>query len=107
MSVQRPLAAGVLAICCALVALAGCSSEGVQPEATVTCPPKTITVTVKNVSDTPARYTVHVELGSEGITEDEMYSTDTVDPGATAEVSDDIPDEEHTCRVTKIEVFDQ
>lgn len=62
-------------------------------------------IEVTNVSDQAARYTVSVTFVRAGDEEDEEYSSNRVEPGATATLRDERPDEPQTCRVTGVQVF--
>lgn len=85
-------------------ALSGCS-QPVQPRVEVACIPTKITVTFTNVDQQPARYTAQVEIRSEGVFEQEQYSTNVVHPGQTVTISDMRPHTQEQCRVTGVRVF--
>ena len=100
---RRAAAAGAAV---AVVLLAGCQAAPVQPRTSVSCTPGKIAIEVTNVSNKAAKYTVTVEITRAGYTESEQYSSDRIAAGASGTVTDRIPDEKATCRVTGVEVFD-
>lgn len=88
-----------------LLGLSGCGSDAPPPEVSVACPAGTVEVTVTNRASEVERYTVHVAFERAGDTEREAYSSNDVDPGATATVTDSRPDEPETCSIERTEVF--
>ncbi|MCW3156927.1 hypothetical protein [Micropruina sonneratiae] len=88
-----------------LLLLAACQSPLPQPRTSISCDPGTVVIEVTNVGDEAARYTVSVTFVRAGDEEDEEYSSNKVEPGATATITDDRPDEPQTCRVTGVQVF--
>ncbi|MDT0214593.1 hypothetical protein Q9R29_11915 [Rothia sp. ARF10] len=88
-----------------VLALAGCGSDAPPPKVTVACPPGTVEVTVTNRASEVERYTVHVAFERAGDTEREAYSSNDVEPDATAKITDSRPDEPQTCSIERTEVF--
>ena len=97
---------GVTGAVTGLALLFGGCQTTVQPRTSVVCPPGRVAVEVTNVSARAARYTVSVEFLRAEEKERDQYSSDRVEPGATATITDDRPDEAQTCRVTAVQVWD-
>ena len=103
-SVRRsPLAAAL--VVAGLLALTGCGDDSPPPTVSVACPPGEVEITVINRSDGVERYTVSVNFTRAGDTERESYSSDGVEAGGTATITDSRPDEEQRCSIEKAEVF--
>ena len=100
----RRAVAALFAVAAAL-GVTGCQTDGPQPISHVTCRPGSITIDLTNTGDRSARYTVTVAIKSAGTTFSVQYSSNAIEPGKTGRVTDDRPDDDETCTVTKVEVF--
>ena len=95
--------AGVMAVSSLLVA--GCQATPVQPRTSVSCTPGHIAIEVTNVSSAAARYTVTVEITRAGDTETEQYSSNRIEAGKSATITDVRPPEQAKRRVSSAEAF--
>jgi hypothetical protein len=79
---------------------------GPQPEVSIKCPEGFVDITVKNVSDRPARYVVSVDITFLGTTTTEQFSSNTVAAGQVAVIHDSRIQSDGTCTVSEVRVFD-